>query len=51
MSCLLDIIYFLADFVTVICFVYCLLIVNCVCSCFLVIFNKVVETFLEIVKR
>ncbi len=49
---LLLIIYFLADFVTVVCLLCsCLLIVNCLCGCFLVIFNKVVDIFLKMVKR
>jgi hypothetical protein len=42
---------FLVYFVSVVCFVCCLLIVNCVCNCFLVIFDKVAETFLKMVKR
>ncbi len=43
--------FLLSDFVTFVCYVYCSLIVNGLCSFFLVIYIMVVEKFLNMMKR
>ncbi len=42
--------FFFADFVLVFSLFYCLFIDNCIFSCFLLIFKKVVETLLKMMK-